>query len=138
MAFDELRLEPVLSEIPRLIEWVEGRCAVGGVPGEVAMRLALALEEAVANVIKHGLPGSPPPHRVAVRVEVDTDTVAAEVIDNGRPFDPTGAPPPDLSLPLEERQPGGLGIHLMRELMDGLDYRRSGESNILRLHLARH
>ncbi|HEX2215493.1 MAG TPA: ATP-binding protein [Xanthobacteraceae bacterium] len=137
MAFDELRLEPQLSEIPRLIEWVEARCAAAGVGGEVAMKLALVLEEAVANVINHGLPGSPPPHRVAVRLEIDADTVAAEVIDNGRPFDPTGAPRPDLSLPLEERQPGGLGIHLMRELMDGLDYRRSGDRNILRLHKAR-
>ena len=54
------------------------------------MKLALVLEEAVANVINHGLPGSPPPHLIAVRLEVDADSVTAEVIDNGRPFDPTG------------------------------------------------
>jgi anti-sigma regulatory factor (Ser/Thr protein kinase) len=137
MASDELRLEPLVSEIPRLIEWVEARCAAEGIAGELAMKLALVLEEAVANVINHGLPGAQPPHRLAVRLAIGADIVAAEVIDNGRPFDPTGAPPPDLSLPLEERQPGGLGIHLMRELMDGLDYRRSGDSNILRLHKAR-
>ena len=137
MQSDELRLEPLLSEIPRLIEWVEARCAPAGVAGEIAMKLALVLEEAVANVIHHGLPGSPPPHRISVRLDIDADSVAAEVIDNGRPFDPTGAPPPDLSLPLEQRPPGGLGIHLMRELMDGLDYRRSGDSNILRLRKAR-
>ncbi|MGD9618238.1 MAG: ATP-binding protein [Alphaproteobacteria bacterium] len=137
MVSDELQLEPLLSEIPRLIGWVEARCAAAGVVGEVAIKLALALEEAVANVIHHGLPGAPPPHRITVRLEIDADTVTAAVIDNGRPFDPTVVPPPDLSLPLEERQPGGLGIHLMRELMDGLDYRRSGDSNILRLHKAR-
>jgi anti-sigma regulatory factor (Ser/Thr protein kinase) len=137
MQSDELRLEPLLSEIPRLIEWVEARCAATGVAGEVAMKLALVLEEAVANVIHHGLPGSPPPHRITVRLDIGADSVAAEVIDNGRPFDPTGTPPPDLLLPLEQRQPGGLGIHLMRELMDGLDYRRSGDSNILRLHKVR-
>ena len=137
MQSDELRLEPLISEIPRLIEWVEARCALAGVAGEIAMKLALVLEEAVANVIHHGLPGSPPPHRISVRLDIGADSVAAEVIDNGRPFDPTGTPPPDLSLPLEQRPPGGLGIHLMRELMDGLDYRRSGDSNILRLHKAR-
>lgn len=137
MEFDALRLEPLLSEIPRLIEWVEARCAAAGVAGEVAMQLALALEEAVANVVNHGLPGSPPPYRITVRLKIDADSVAAEVIDSGRPFDPTGAPAPDLSLPLEERQPGGLGVHLMRKLMDGLDYRRSGDRNILRLHKAR-
>jgi anti-sigma regulatory factor (Ser/Thr protein kinase) len=137
MEFDELRLEPLLSEIPRLIEWVEARCATSGVAGEVAMKLALALEEAIANVINHGLPGSSQPHRLAVRLEIDSDTVTAQVIDNGPPFDPTRIPPPDLSLPLEERQPGGLGIHLMRELMDGFDYRRASDSNILRLCKAR-
>jgi len=137
MEFDELRLEPQISEIPRLIEWVEARCAASGVAGDVVIKLALVLEEAVANVIHHGLPGSPPPHRVAVRLEIDADTVAAEVIDNGRPFDPTTVPDPDLTSSLEERQLGGLGIHLMRELMDGLDYRRSGDSNTLRLHKAR-
>ena len=137
MEFDELRLEPQISEIPRLIEWVEARCAAAGVAGDVAMKLALVLEEAVANVIHHGLPGSPPPHRLAVRLEIDADTVAAEVIDNGRPFDPTNVPDPDLTSSLEQRQLGGLGIHLMRELMDGLDYRRSDDRNILRLHKAR-
>jgi anti-sigma regulatory factor (Ser/Thr protein kinase) len=137
MQFDELRLEPLLSEIPRLIEWIEARCAAAGIIGEVAMKLALALEEAVANAINHGLPGSPPPPHIKVRLEIAPGFVIAEVIDNGQPFDPTGAPAPDLSLPLEERQPGGLGIHLMRELMDGLDYRRSGNRNILRLRKAR-
>jgi anti-sigma regulatory factor (Ser/Thr protein kinase) len=120
-----------------LIEWVGARCAAAGVAGDIAMKLALVLEEAVANVINHSLPGSAPPHRIAVRLEIDADNVTAEVIDNGPPFDPTGAPKHDQSLPHEERQPGGLGIHLMRELMDGFDYRRAGDSNILRLHKAR-
>ncbi len=137
MSFDELRLEPHLSEIPRLIDWVGACCAASAVSGEVAMKLALALEEAVANVINHGLPGCPPPHRVLVRLEIGANDVTAEVIDNGRPFDPTGAPPPDLSLPLEERQPGGLGIPLMRGLIDALAYRRAGDSNILTLHKTR-
>jgi serine/threonine-protein kinase RsbW len=137
MEFDELRLEPLLSEIPLLIEWVEARCAASGVGGQIAMKLAVALEEAVANAINHGLPGAPPPHFLAVRLGIDADSVAAEVIDNGRPFDPTGLPDPDLTSSLEERKLGGLGIHLMRELMDGLEYRRSGSTNILRLYKAR-
>jgi serine/threonine-protein kinase RsbW len=137
MACEELRLEPQLSEIERLIEWVEARCEADGVVGEVAVKLALALEEAVANVINHGLPGSPPPHRVVVRLDIGAESVVAEVIDNGRPFDPTEAPDPDLSLPLEERELGGLGIHLMRGLMDSLDYRRADDENVLRLQKAR-
>jgi serine/threonine-protein kinase RsbW len=137
MEFDELRLDPLLSEIPLLVEWVEARCAASGVGQDIAMKLALALEEAVANAINHGLPGAPPPHFLAVRLGIDADSVAAEIIDNGRPFDPTGVPDPDLTSSLEERQFGGLGIHLIRELMDGIEYCRSGNMNILRLYKAR-
>jgi anti-sigma regulatory factor (Ser/Thr protein kinase) len=137
MESDQLQLKPLLSEIPRLLEWAEARCAAAGVVGEDAMKLALALEEAVANVIHHGLAGVPPPHCIRVRLEIAPDFVSAEVIDNGWPFDPTRAPPPDLLPPPEKRQPGGLGIHLMRELMDGLVYRRSGGTNILRLRKTR-
>jgi anti-sigma regulatory factor (Ser/Thr protein kinase) len=137
MDFDELWLEPRLSEVPRLIEWIEARCAAAGVAAETAMKLALALEEAVANAINHSLPGAPTPPRLGVRLAIAPGFVIAEVIDNGRPFDPTSVPAPDLSLPLEARRPGGLGIHLMRELMDGLDYRRAGNRNILRLRKAR-
>ena len=136
MPSDELRLEPALSEIGRLIEWVEARCAADDVGPEITMKMALALEEAVANAINHGLAGAPPPHRIAVRLEVTADRVAAEIIDNGRPFDPTAMPEPDLSAGLEQREPGGLGIHLMRSLMDGMEYRRSEDCNILRMHKA--
>jgi serine/threonine-protein kinase RsbW len=137
MACDELRLEPSLAAIPRLIDWVERRCAAAGIAGTIATKLALALEEAVANAVNHGLPAAPPPHFLAVRLAINADTVAAEIIDNGPPFDPTLVPDPDLTSSLAERQLGGLGIRLMRELMDGIDYRRSGNRNILRLYKTR-
>ena len=137
MASDELRLEPRLSEISRLLDWVEARCRAEGIADDITLKMTLAIEEAVANAIKHGFAGSPPPHRIAVRLEITAECIAAEVVDNGRPFDPTGAPDPDLSLPLEQRQPGGLGIHLMRRLMDRLEYRRCGGNNALRLRKSR-
>ena len=137
MACDELRLEPHLSEIPRLLDWAEARCRADGVADDLRLKMTLAIEEAVANVINHGLAGSPPPHRIAVRLDITAERIAAEILDNGRPFDPTGAPDPDLSLPLEQREPGGLGIHLIRQLMDRFDYRRCGDRNILRLQKLR-
>ena len=137
MQSDELRLEPLLSEIPRLIEWVEARCAAAGVAGEIAMKLALVLEEAVANVIQHGLPGSQPPHRITCgSMSTPTVWLPRSSTTEGRSIRPA----------LHRRTfrcrsnsglRAGLGIHLMREMMDGLDYRRSGDSNILRLRKAR-
>ena len=137
MAFDELFLDPRLSEIPRLLDWVEARCRAEGAGGDIGSKVMLALEEAAANAINHGFIGVPEPHRITVRLDITAACVVAEIIDNGRPFDPTGAPEPDLSLPLGQRQPGGLGIHLMRQLMDRLAYRRCNGDNILRLQKKR-
>ena len=89
------------------------------------------------NVIDHAFTGRAAPHLITVRLDIAAETFAAEVTDNGHPFDPTAAPDPDLSLPLEQRDPGGLGIHLMRQMMDRLHYQRRDGRNILRLEKAR-
>ena len=137
MASYELDAEPQVGEVPRLIDWVGSCCAAEGLAEDLTFKLTLALEEAVANVITHAFQGLPPPHSIKVRLVITAQSVGAEIIDNGRPFDPTAAPGPDLSLPLEERDPGGLGIRLMREMMDRVHYRRSAGNNILRLEKAR-
>ena len=133
MASYELCFPPQVSEIPRLIDWVEACCGDAGVTDQVSFRLALAIEEAATNVIGHAFAGLPPPHVITVRLDISPQLLVAEIIDNGHPFDPTAVPPPDLTLPLEQRTPGGLGIHLMRSMVDRLQYRRSGGQNRLRL-----
>ena len=138
MASHELDVTPQVGEVPRLIEWIGSRCAAEGLAEAVTFKLTLALEEAVVNVITHAFEGLPPPHSITVRLAIAARSVTADIIDNGRPFDPTSAPDPDLSLPLERRRPGGLGIHLMRGMMDRLEYRRNDGGNILRLVKARH
>ncbi len=137
MAAHELDVTPEVGEVPRLIDWIGSSCASEGVAEDVTFKLTLALEEAVINVISHAFAGVPPPHSITVRLAIAARSVTADIIDNGRPFDPTSAPDPDLSLPLERRRPGGLGIHLMRGMVDRLHYRRSDGSNILRLKKAR-
>ena len=137
MASHALDVTPQVGEVPQLIDWIGSRCAAEGLAEDVTFKLTLALEEAVVNVITHAFEGLPPPHSITVRLDITAQSVTAEIIDNGRPFDPTSAPDPDLSLPLERRRPGGLGIHLMRGMMDRLHYRRSAGSNVLRLEKTR-
>jgi anti-sigma regulatory factor (Ser/Thr protein kinase) len=137
MASHELTLEPQVSEIPRLLDWVEVCCGAEGVGDEVRYKIMLALDEAVANVISHAFGDVPPPHLIRVRLDITAELCAAEVIDNGRQFDPTVAPDPDLTLPLQQRTPGGLGIHLMRNVMDRLQYRHESGENTLRMEKAR-
>ena len=137
MVSHELTLEPQVSEIPHLLDWVEACCGAEGVGEEVRCKIMLALDEAVANVISHAFNDVPRPHLIRVRLDITAELLVAEVIDNGRQFDPTTAPNPDLTLPLEQRTPGGLGIHLMRSVMDRLQYRHEDGKNTLRMEKAR-
>jgi serine/threonine-protein kinase RsbW len=133
MTGDRVTLQPDIAEIPRLLDWLEGRCADEGVSGDMALKLALAVEEAVANTINHGFRGITPPHRIEVRLDIAAGRIAAEIVDNAAPFDPTSAPAADITLPLEQRRLGGLGIHLLTALMDRVEYRRVDGENRLRL-----
>ena len=62
---------------------------------------------------------------------LEGDELTIRVEDDGRAFDPLQAPPPDLDLPLEERPVGGLGIHIVRSVMDAVEYQRRGGRNVL-------
>ena len=80
----------------------------------------LAVNEAVTNILLHGYNERPGP--VTVSVEVDGADLLVRLLDDAPLFDPTAVPPPDITLPLEERPLGGLGVHMMRQLTDELVY----------------
>jgi serine/threonine-protein kinase RsbW len=121
-----------VSEIRGLVDRVEAFGAEAGLPADVTFRLTLALDEAVSNVIRHGLTdGTDRPISVSVRVA--DGMVTATVEDHGVPFDPNDAPAPNLDAPIEERTPGGLGVHLVKATMDDVQYRRDGDRNVLTL-----
>ena len=66
-----------------------------------------------------------------MRIDIGGGFLSATVSDDGKPFDPLSLPEPDIHAPIEERKVGGLGIHLLRKLMDTVEYRRTGERNEL-------
>jgi serine/threonine-protein kinase RsbW len=137
MAGHRLSLNPDVGEIPRLIVWVEHCCGEAGVASDLSFRLSLALDEAITNVIGHAFAGQAPPHRIEIELDIADASVVATVTDNGRAFDPSIAPEPDVSLPLEQRDPGGLGILLIHRMVDRVAYRRVGGENQLRLEKSR-
>jgi serine/threonine-protein kinase RsbW len=94
--------------------------------------LQLAVNEVFTNVVQYGFDDERP-HEIVVRLMTGADEVVIEIEDDGRPFDPLTAPAPRLDVPLEERQPGGLGLYLARRVTDAMDYRRDGGRNIVRL-----
>lgn len=95
----------------------------------------LAFEEIVSNTIKYGyVPGRP--DRIEVVLTVDAGTARMRISDRANAFDPLAADAPDLNLSTEDRPVGGLGIHLVKNLARGMEYRRDGGQNILTLDFA--
>lgn len=121
-----------ITALTDALERVEQFAARQGVPEAARRALMLALEESLANIIAHGRPDHHD-HDIHIAVETGEREVCLEVTDSGVPFDPRTFPAPDLSQSLEERQPGGMGVWLIRQMMDEIDYRRDGDCNRLRL-----
>lgn len=117
-----------IQQIPTLSEWVESL----GVPDALNMTINLALEEAVSNVMLYAYPDSDS-GRVLVEAEKKADSITFTITDSGIAFDPTKRSEPDINLPAEERQIGGLGIHLVKQIMDEVKYERKDGKNILTL-----
>ena len=125
-----LTLRNHVSEVGRLVDCLEAFGAEAGLPPDVTFRLTLSLDEIVCNVIRHGFDDDKE-HQIQVAVDVADGVVTASVTDDGVAFDPRDAPLPNLDAPIEERTPGGLGMHLVRETMDDVHYRREDGCNVL-------
>ncbi len=112
--------------------WIHDLSRAAGLDEGTAGEIELAVGEATTNIIKHGL-GKDPEARFHFFGWAWPGTVEVLLVDSGPAFDPTSAPPPPLDLPLEERPVGGLGIHMMKNFMDDVKWRRVEGRNHLRL-----
>ena len=112
-----------LSELQVLARETERFCRENALPDEVLFDLNLALDELFTNALRHGgCLGSDGAARI--RLWMGGDGVRVEYEDRGGPFDPLGAPEPHGRTSLGGGQAGGLGIHLVKQLLDGLTYER--------------
>jgi anti-sigma regulatory factor (Ser/Thr protein kinase) len=120
-----------LAELEHLVGWIEGSTQQD-VSEEISFAVQFCLEEAVANVIMHGAARN---ERLEITVELERQgkTVIARVEDNGRHFDPTKAPPPAEASSLKDVRIGHLGIHLMHNVANEMDYERRDGRNRLTL-----
>lgn len=109
------------------------RCAM---PPHIAFAVDMALEELLTNIIKYGYDDAAA-HTIQVTIRLDEHALFLQIEDDGHPFDPTAAPEPDLSLPVEERPIGGLGLALVRKNFASFAYERIGGRNRTQLRLSR-
>ncbi len=117
-----------MEALPGLLDEFTAWLDDHGVPSPSRDDLLLALDEAASNVILHGYAGAP--GEVLVRARAAPGGVELLVADRAPPFDPLAAPLPDLDAPLEDRPTGGLGVYLIRRLMERAEYRREDGWNV--------
>ena len=131
-----LTLRNHTSEISRLVDRIDAFGLEAGLPPDVTFRLdALARRDRLPTSSATAFDDDAE-HQILVTLDVADGHVTATVVDDGSAFDPREAPLPDLDAPLEERQAGGLGMHLVRETMDEIDYRREDGRNVLTVRTA--
>jgi anti-sigma regulatory factor (Ser/Thr protein kinase) len=121
-----------IEAIPPLLNAINRHLHHQGVGEEAAHGLDVALDELLTNIVNYGYQDGNV-HEILVDITVGTDVLIMELRDDGKPFDPLGVPEPDLSVDLEDRHVGGLGMHFVRSLLDSVVYKRSNGWNVLTL-----
>jgi len=129
---ESISLTNDIDQVPLLAEFMDHVCEAMGFDEVTTMQMNLAIEEAVVNVINYAYPKG---MTGTVNIEVQANDVRLKftISDSGKRFDPTSVAAVDTSLSVEERSIGGLGIFLVRQLMDSVNYERIGGFNVLTL-----
>lgn len=127
-----LNLESSLESLGQIEREVAAFGAEQGWPADLLFHVQLVLDELATNVIDHGYGASG--YDFQIMIESKPQAVRIEVVDEARPFDPLeDAPQPITEASLEEREVGGLGVHITKQLMDEMEYRRENGKNRLTL-----
>jgi len=127
-----IQIENTLSEVNRLILMVEEFGEKNYLPPETIFDISLSLDELVTNIVSYGFKQGEK-SKISIEIAITEDEVAIELIDNGIEFDPTKSVDPDITLPIEERKIGGLGIFFVKQKMDDILYERKNNQNVIKL-----
>ena len=103
-----------------------------GLSKKCIFQINLALDELFTNIVSYGFPDKGH-HLVSVALSHDDGKVRIEMEDTGIPFDPVSTDTPDPVTEIEDCKVGGLGLHLVKKIMDEITYQRSDQKNIITL-----
>ena len=128
------RLPAKIEELNNVLAFTEAELEAAGCPMKEQMAITVCLEEAFVNVASYAYPedcGDDGIADLSVTIDEENRTVTLEISDNGIPFDPLAKQDPDVTLSAEERSVGGLGIYMVKKMMDQVEYRYENGCNIL-------
>ena len=126
-----LRLVPDMNAIGQTADFLERELQALDAPVKVSRKMKIALDEIYSNIVKYS--GA---DRVEIQCGAENGVLMLRFRDNGIPYDPLEAEMPDISLPVQERDVGGVGIFMVRRMMDGMEYMYKDGCNILTLTLS--
>jgi serine/threonine-protein kinase RsbW len=129
---ESIKKQAVFSNLEEVLEFVRTNAKSYGMCKTTLPDVILAVEELLVNIISYAFPD-----RVNGNMEVQCakkgDSLIVCIIDEGNPFDVTAVAAPDVSTPIHERKIGGMGIFLVKNVVDTILYKRKGKKNILTL-----
>ncbi len=129
----ELNLTATIENIPVATDFVNEELEALDCPMKTQMQIDVAIDELFSNIARYAYNPDTGPATVRVEVEEDPLCVIITFIDNGKQYDPLSTETPDITLPAEERDIGGLGVFLVRKTMDDVTYEYKDGQNILRI-----
>ena len=116
-----------ITYLHRIREFIAGIATEVGIDQQDIDNIELAVDEACTNVIEHGYAPDDPDKEITVRMEIDTSKLVLTVIDHAKPFNVVKYNPRDISELQEEGRDGGLGIRLIKRIMDTIDYKTTSD-----------
>jgi serine/threonine-protein kinase RsbW len=125
-----LKLKNDLSELDHLCQHCEEIGQAIGVTDKAIFEMNLALDELFTNIISYGFQDNQE-HTIKINISIEGDLLDIRIEDDGIPFNPIQSKTPDFQCGIEECKIGGLGIHLIKKLMDDVRYQRVADKNIL-------
>ena len=127
----EMKVKSSTENLGAIREFVEGKAAQSGIDKNIIEKIVLAVDEACTNIIKHAY-NYDPSTEFLIRILISKKEFKVLLIDHGKSFDPNQVADPDMPTYLKQRRVGGLGLHLMRHLMDKVEYQNlKGDGNQL-------
>ncbi len=119
-----------LESLQKFRDFITSCCAQHDITDDTILDLKLAVDEACTNVIEHGYEGMDP-GSIILSFRIEPGRILVQITDFGHVFEPEATPMPDVEAALEDQELGGMGLYLIYQTMDNIDYQSSEEGNIL-------